>query len=158
MADKNIRRDEAANALRSVMPDEAFYFYREIGQPTGATSKSLDEFATIVKGIDPSSVSFHVERGDFDSWFRMLGDKPLADQVATLRGMNISPDELRGKVSSMVRTRVDQLHEIAGTRAAEHEEEHEKEHEEKEAEKEKKYSIETLEEKEARDRLMKINR
>jgi hypothetical protein len=146
MVDKNIRRDEAANALRSVTPDKAFYFYRENGHPLDATSKSLDEFATIVKGIDPSSVRFHVERGDFDSWFRMLGDKPLADQVAALRGMNISPDELRGKVSSMVRTRVDQLHEIAGTRAAEHEEEHEKEHKEKEAEKE------------ARDRLMKINR
>jgi chromatin remodeling complex protein RSC6 len=91
-----------------------------------------------------------------------------------LRGKNISPDELRGKVSSMVRTRVNQLNEIAGSRASEYEEEREKEHEEKEAEKkeeenqedeedreewgkEKKYSIETLEEKEARERVAKIN-
>ena len=157
MADKNIRRDEAVNALRSVALDKAFYFYREIGHPLGTTSKSLDELATIVKSIDPYSVRFHVERGDFENWFKMLGDKSLAAQVAALRGKNISPDELRGKVSSMVRTRVDQLHEIAGTRAAEHEKEPEKEHEEKEAEK-KKYSIETLEEKEARARLVKINR
>jgi hypothetical protein len=174
MIDKNISRDEAANALRSVMPDEAFYFYGEIGHHLGATSKSLDEFATIVKGIDPSSVRFHVERGDFENWFRMMGDKSLAGQVAELRGKNISPDELRGKVSSMVRTRVNQLNEIAGSRASEYEEEREKEHEEKEAEKkeeenqedeedreewgkEKKYSIETLEEKEARERVAKIN-
>jgi hypothetical protein len=153
-----IKRDEAANALRSVMLDEAFYFYREIGHPLGVTAKSLDEFAPIVKGIDPSSVRFHVERGDFDSWFSMLGDKALAEQIATLRGKKISPDELREKVSSMVRTRVDQLHEIAGTRAAKHDEEPEKEHEEKEAEKEKKYSIETIKEKEARERLLKIDR
>ena len=120
MSDKNIGRDEAAKALRSVTPEEAFYFYREIGHPTGATSKSLDEFATIVKGIDSSSVSFHVERGDFDSWFRMLGDESLAGQVATLRDKNTSPDELREEVSSMVKTRVDQLHEIAGSKSTTH--------------------------------------
>jgi H+-transporting ATPase len=102
MAEKKIRREEAANALRTVTPDKAFHFYREIGQPLGATSKSLDEFAAIVKNIDPASIRFHVERGDFESWFRMLGDETLADQVAALRDKNISPDELRGKVSSMV--------------------------------------------------------
>ena len=105
MAGENIRRDEAANALRAVTPDEAFCFYREIGQPLGVTSKSLGEFVTIVKDIDPSSVKFHVERGDFENWFRMLGDKSLASKVTSLRGKNISPDELRGKVSSIVRRR-----------------------------------------------------
>lgn len=116
MTDKNIRRNEAANALRTVTPDRAFCFYREVGQPLGATSRSLDEFATIVKGVDPSSIRFHIERGDFENWFRMLGDRSLAGQVATLRGKDISPDELRGKLSSMVRMRVDQLHEIAGSK------------------------------------------
>jgi len=72
-----------------------------------------------VNGIDPSAVKFHIERGDFESWFRMLGDKLLADQVAALRGKNISPVELREKVSSMVRTRVDQLHVIADSKLKE---------------------------------------
>ena len=70
----------------------------------------------MVKGVDPSSIRFHVERGDFESWFRMLGDKSLADQVAMLRGKNISPEELRGKVSSMVGSRVDELRRIASPR------------------------------------------
>ncbi len=130
MSEIMLSKDEAARALRTVTPDEVFYFYREIEQPLGAASKSLEEFATIVNSIDPSSVSFHVERGDFDRWFRMLGDVSLAGQVAALRGENISPDELRGRVSSVVRTRVDQLHEIADARAAEHKEELKKEHEE----------------------------
>jgi hypothetical protein len=51
--------EEGANALRTL--DKVFYFYREIGQPLGATSKSLSEFAAIVKGIDPASIRFHVE-------------------------------------------------------------------------------------------------
>ena len=106
MAGENVRRNEAANALRVVPPDQAFYFYTEIGQPLGVTSKSLGEFATIVKDIDPSSVKFHVERGDFENWFRMLGDKSLENKVTLLRGKNISPDELRGKMSSIVRRRL----------------------------------------------------
>jgi hypothetical protein len=116
MANKNIRRDEAANVLRTVTLDRAFNFYREIGQPLGANSRSLDDFAGVIEGIDLSSIRFHVERGDFESWFRMLGDKSLASQVAALRGKSISPDELRGKVNSMVSARVDQLHRIASSK------------------------------------------
>jgi hypothetical protein len=110
------RREQALDELRTLTPDKAFYFYRGIGQPLGTTSRSFGEFAATVKGIDPSSVRFHVERGDFEGWFSMLGDKSLADQVGALRGKNITPDELRGKVSSIVRTRVDELQEIASSK------------------------------------------
>jgi len=113
MAGKNARRSEEVDALRAVTPDKAFYFYGEIGQPLGLTAKSLGDFAAVVKGIDPASVRFHVERGDFESWFRMLGDKSLAGQVAALRSKKISPDELRAKVSSTVRSRVSELQKIA---------------------------------------------
>jgi hypothetical protein len=113
MADKNLRKDETADALRTVTSDEAFYFYVEVGRPLGVNSRSLDEFVAVVRGIDPSSVRFHVERGDFESWFRLLGDKSLAGQVAALRGKKISPQELRGKVSLMVSARVDELHKIS---------------------------------------------
>ncbi|MGA2875557.1 MAG: plasma-membrane proton-efflux P-type ATPase [Nitrososphaerales archaeon] len=114
-----VGRDEAVNALRTVAPDKAFTFYRDYGQPLGVTSKSLEELATTLKSIEPSSVRFHVERGDFEGWFGMLGDKFLADQVAALRGKNLSPDELRKKVSSMVSKRVDQLQKIAGSKGKE---------------------------------------
>ena len=113
MSAKTNRRDEAVGLLRTVTADKAFYFYRGIGQPLGVSSKSLSDFASMVKGIDASSIRFHVERGDFESWFRMLGDHSLADQVGGLRGKNTSPDELKGKVSSMVGNRVDELRRIA---------------------------------------------
>ena len=115
----NVGRDEATNALRTVAPDKAFTFYSEVGKPLDTSAKSLDEFATVVKSVDSSSVKLHVERGDFEGWFTMLGDKSLAGQVAALRGKNISPDKLRDKVRSMVRKRVDQLHKIAGSKGKE---------------------------------------
>ena len=114
--DGKVGKDEATNVLRTVAPDKAFTFYKDEGQPLGVTSKSLDELAASAKSIDQSSIKFHVERGDFEGWFTMLGDKSLAGQVAALRGKNISPDELREKVSSMVSRRVDQLHKIAGSK------------------------------------------
>ena len=113
MANNHIKRDQAVDTLRTVTPDKAFYFYKAEGQPLGATSRSFSEFASTVKGIDPASVRFHVERGDFESWFRMLGDKSLAGQVAALRSKKISPEELRAKVSSTVRLRVSELQKIA---------------------------------------------
>ena len=113
---RKIERDEAANVLRTVTPDKAFTFYRDYGQPLGVTLKSLDDLAACVKTIEPSSVKFHVEEGDFENWFAMLGDKSLAGQVAALRGKNISPDKLREKVSSMVSKRVGQLHKIASSK------------------------------------------
>jgi len=116
MKNNSISRNQAADTLRTVTPDKAFYFYRAIGLPLGATSRSLGEFATVVKGIDPSSIKFHVERGDFEGWFKMLGDESLARQVATLRGKKISPDELRGKLGSIVGARVDQLHVVTASK------------------------------------------
>jgi H+-transporting ATPase len=110
--------NEATNVLRTVTPDKAFNFYRDYGQPLGVTSRSLDELAASVKSIEPSSVRFHVEEGEFENWFAMLGDKSLASQVAALRGKNISPDKLREKVSSMVGKRVEQLHKIADAKAS----------------------------------------
>ena len=116
MTDKNVRRNAATNAVRTVTPDRAFYFYREMGQPLGTASRCLDELATIVEGVDSSSIGFHVKRGDFESWFKMLGDKSLAGQVAELRDKDIPPDELRGMLSSIVRTRLDRLHKIASSK------------------------------------------
>jgi hypothetical protein len=107
-------KNEATNVLRTVTPDKAFTFYRDYGQPLHVTSRSLEELAASVKSIEPSSVRFHVDEGEFESWFTMLGDESLARQVAKLRDKNTPPDKLREKVSSMVTKRVEQLHKIAG--------------------------------------------
>ena len=116
MTARKVSRDEATKALRTVTPDKAFYFYREIAQPIGRVSTSLVEFAETVNDIDASSVKFHLDRGDFERWFKMLGDKSLASDVASLRRKNFSPGELGARVSSTVRLRVNQLQKIAGSR------------------------------------------
>jgi hypothetical protein len=109
MSEAKISNAEASRLLTAVTPDKAFHFYSGIGQPLGRSSRSMMEFADTVKDIDPSSVKFHLERGDFESWFKMLGDPVLAGKFSTLRGKNLSAKELRSKVSSRVGARISQL-------------------------------------------------
>ena len=99
-------RSEGVGALKVVSAQEAFYFYRGFGQSLDISSRSLSEFVGIVQGIDPSSVQFHVENGDFERWFRFLGEQSLANRVHGLRGKNISAEELRTEVSLAVGSRV----------------------------------------------------
>ncbi len=113
MPGRTTSRDEATKLLRTVAPERAFYFYKGIGEPLGSASKNLAEFADSVRSIDPTSVKFHLERGDFESWFKLLGDQSLASQVASIRRKNASPIEARTKISSIVSLRVSQLQKIA---------------------------------------------
>ena len=45
-----------------------FKFYTAVGQPTGASARSLKEFYETVKLIDVASLEFHLFRGDFTNW------------------------------------------------------------------------------------------
>ena len=114
MAEMQLSKSEAMRLLEAVAPEKAFYFYRDAGQPLDKSSKSLTEFADTVKEIDSASVKFHLERGDFENWFKMLGDGILPGQLAGLRGKNRAAEDLRIEVSSRVRSRVSQLQRVIG--------------------------------------------
>jgi hypothetical protein len=98
----------SGQTIRIVSQDQAFYFYRQVGQPATSFARSLVEFSQIVQGIDPVSVQFHIERGDFERWFRSLGEYQLAIQIGGLRGRNVSPQELRTELSLAVGSRVNE--------------------------------------------------
>jgi hypothetical protein len=116
MAAKELSKQEASRVLGPVAPEKAFYFYTEVGRPIGKSSRSLAEFADTIDEVDVAVVKFHVDRGDFERWFVMLGDPVLPGQLAGLRRGDGSPAELRGKVSTHVRSRVDNLQKIATSR------------------------------------------
>jgi Family of unknown function (DUF5752) len=102
-------RGESFQTPGLVSQEQAFYFYKGIGQPLNVSSRSMSEFADIVQDIDPTSVQFHVERGDFERWFRLLGEQALANQISGLRGKDISPQELRSEIGLTVGLRVKEI-------------------------------------------------
>ena len=99
----------ASNILRSVPPQNAFFFYRGIGAPTGAAARNLSDFLGILSTIDLTSLQFHLGRGDFENWVKMLGDNTLAKQLAGLNERKLPGEELRSELVGTVKARIDML-------------------------------------------------
>jgi len=102
-----------ADILRNVPDENAFYFYKGEGSPSGLKATSLREFLAQVEIADPASVQFHAQRGDFENWVRMLGDPTLAKQLQTVSSQNLSPEELKSKMLRVIRMRVGKLRKLA---------------------------------------------
>ena len=104
-----ILKNVASNILRSVPPQNAFYFYRAIGAPTGAAARNLPDFLGVINSIDVTSLQFHLGRGDFENWLKMLGDDTLARQIAALKDRKLRGEDLRMQLVDTVRARLDSL-------------------------------------------------
>lgn len=104
-----ILKNVASNILRSVPPQNAFFFYRAIGAPTGAAARNLPDFLGILNTIDLTSLQFHLGRGDFENWLKMLGDETLAKRIAALKERKLRGEDLRVQLVDTVKIRLDSL-------------------------------------------------
>src|SRR6266540_1414667 len=102
-------KNAASNILRSVPPQNAFYFYRAMDAPTGAAARSLPDLLGIVNTIDITSLQFHLGRGDFENWVKMLGDNMLAKQLAGLKEKKLRGEQLRSELVGTLKSRLDTL-------------------------------------------------
>jgi len=100
---------KAADILREVPREKAFYFYSTVGNPLNVSAQSLKEFAERLGTVDASSLSFHSNRRDFENWVTMLGDNNLVKKLGSVRASKLQGEALRAKLRSTVRGRVDQL-------------------------------------------------
>jgi len=108
-----ISKDMAMKVLSPILPQSAFYFYTDVGAPTGKAAASLEEFCNQLKTIGVTSIEFHMGRGDFENWVKnVLGDMELAARLERIKILSLSGEELRTKVYDEVRTRYDALSEI----------------------------------------------
>jgi len=97
-------------ALRSVLREEAFYFFTSIGNYTGQSAASLDEFLQKVKDVDIKSLEFHLFREDFEKWIvQTLGDNKLAEEIRMLRGQKVVGNALRDRLYFIVSRRLKEL-------------------------------------------------
>lgn len=102
-----------SDVLRTVPNENAFYFYRGEGSPSGLKATSLQEFLSRIESADAESLHFHSQRHDFENWVKMLGDPTLAKQMQTLASQKLSPEELKSKLVRVVRMRVGKLKKLA---------------------------------------------
>jgi hypothetical protein len=106
---QNVESDaQSAKILRTVVDQEAFYFYEAIGKPTGENAKNLNDFLEKVKTVKAESLTFHLQRKDFQNWVeKILGDAKLAREIGRISGTN--SDDFRMLISEIVQTRIKEL-------------------------------------------------
>ncbi len=101
---------EAAKTITAYAPhDKSFNFYVDMDKPLHMHAHSLQDFANKIGKVDMKSVEFHMGRGDFEAWFRSLGDQELAKKTALIKGKEVSGEQLRTLLQDIVEQRCQEL-------------------------------------------------
>jgi DNA-binding transcriptional ArsR family regulator len=97
---------ETARAILAGTPrDGAFHFYRGLGNPLNLYANSLQDFCDKILKVSVDSIEFHLNRGDFESWFTGRGDAELTRKIALLKEKRIVGEELRSRLHDIVENR-----------------------------------------------------
>lgn len=96
--------------LRNLLREEAFYFFTSIGNYTGQSAASVDEFLQRIKEVNIKSLEFHLYREDFERWIaQTLGDAKLAEDIKALRNTKAGGNALRDRLYFIVSRRLKDL-------------------------------------------------
>jgi len=106
---------EKAVAILAYAPhDKAFNFYITFGKPLSIHAHSLRDFANKLDRANLASVEFHIQRGDFEAWFKGLGDEELAKKTALLKKRIAVGESLRTQLHDIVEQRYLELVKLSG--------------------------------------------
>ncbi len=101
----------------TVKDANAFFFYDEIGNPTGDLATNLFEFCRKISEASSKCLVFHMKRGDFENWIRdIIGDFELTSRIGKIKNVEVSWKEdtvLRNQLHATVRNRIIELQELA---------------------------------------------
>jgi DNA-binding PadR family transcriptional regulator len=100
-----INGENAKTILASMPQEKAFYFYAGLGKPLSLHAQSLQDFRDKILQADLDAIEFHKSRGDFEAWFKGIGDAELAKKTALLKEKNMSSEELRKRLHDIVAKR-----------------------------------------------------
>jgi len=108
-----LSRDLISRMLANVLHDKAFFFYEDLGKPTGDFAVSLSDLCTKINAVPPKSLAFHLKRGDFENWVKeAIGDSELASRIGKLKNLKTTwkgDKAMRRKLQTTVTDRVAEL-------------------------------------------------
>lgn len=101
--------------LRKLSKENAFYFFTSIGNYTGESAASLEEFLERIREIDIRSFEFHLYGDDFGKWIaETLEDRELAKEIKHLQNLRPAGDALRNQLVLIVSKRHEKLLKLRG--------------------------------------------
>lgn len=105
-----MKEEPKARVAKEVPREKAFYFFTSIGNYTGKSASSLEEFMEKLREVNAKSLEFHFYREDFEKWFiEVLQDKELAEEFRKLYALKLTGEPLRSQLYKTVETHLKQL-------------------------------------------------
>ena len=100
----------SARILRTLSRKNAFYFFTSVGNYTGQSAMSLEEFANKIREVETTSLEFHLYRGDFEKWTaEVLEDSELTEKISDLKNLEPVRSALRDQLYLIVSKRLEEL-------------------------------------------------
>ena len=97
-------------SLRKPEQIAPFHFCIDVGDYTGISAASYEDFLTSIKQVNGKSLSFHVKRGDFERWvLDVLKDEKLAKEMGKLMKQKLRGQALRNRLYRIVSNRHKEL-------------------------------------------------
>ena len=111
-----LSRDLITKILGTVSHEKAFFFYEDIGKPTGDFAISLSDLCSKINTVDSKSLTFHLKRGDFENWIKeTLGDPELPNRISKLKNLKTTwrtNKTMKKKLHTVVMERVAELQDL----------------------------------------------
>jgi len=87
-----------------------FHFCININDYTGISAASYEDFLTGIKLVKAKSLSFHLQRGDFEKWvLDILKDEKLVKDIEKVRKQKLRGQALRNRLYRIVYERRKEL-------------------------------------------------
>jgi Mn-dependent DtxR family transcriptional regulator len=102
-------KENAKTIMAYAAHDKAFNFYVDTDKPLHIHAHSLQDFANKLSRADVKSIEFHMNKDEFEAWFRCLGDKELTKKVAIIKKRKIMGEQLRLLLHNIVEQRCQEL-------------------------------------------------
>jgi len=97
-------------SLRKPEQIAPFHFCIDVGDYTGISAASYEDFLTSIRQVNGKSLSFHVKRGDFERWvLDVLKDEKLAKEMGKLMKQKLRGQALRNRLYRIVSNRHKEL-------------------------------------------------
>jgi hypothetical protein len=97
-------------SLRSPEHTAPFHFCLDVGDYTGISATSYEDFLESIKQVKAKSLSFHDQRGDFQKWVsNILQDKKLAKELKKVKKQKLHGQALRNRLYHVVSERLREL-------------------------------------------------
>ena len=110
---RQINAESKQELLRTIQFEQGFHFYAKLGDYSGITATSLDEFARKLQVAPAESVLFHFQRNDFQNWIKnVVGDAVLAvrlDRQKRRISSKSTNENLRKELLGQVQKRLTEL-------------------------------------------------